>query len=122
MPTFELLYEKSHEWLGILEDNTAYVGVSSYLIEHLKTVVGVSLPEVGQEIYRGISFGALEKTDEISELYAPTSGKILETNTKFVNELNTDDPWLLRIQVRIPANISTLLHLYEYKNFIEKLS
>jgi glycine cleavage system H protein len=71
---------KSHEWAR-KEGNVIVIGVSDFAVEQMnKEIVFLELPAVGRGIAAGESFGVIESVKAASDLYAPVSGKIVETN------------------------------------------
>jgi len=104
-----LLYAKTHEWVGI-ETNAdgskiATVGLSRYALESLTDLVYIELPQVGRSIEVGEMFGEIESVKAVSELYSPVAGKIVEVNDAVADRLESlaDDPyqdgWLVKIRM-----------------------
>jgi glycine cleavage system H protein len=91
----------------------------------LGDVVFVQLPDVGAELTAGESFGEVESTKSVSDLYAPLSGKVSAVNTDLEGspQLVNSDPygagWLLDVQVSDVAAaesaISSLLDAEAYR-------
>lgn len=96
-------YTPEHEWIA--DDQPATVGITRHAAEALGDVVFVELPEVGRSIVAGESFGEIESTKSVSDLYAPASGEIVEVNEALVDDpgvINRDpygEGWLVRIRV-----------------------
>src|SRR5579872_1099298 len=74
-----LKYTKDHEWIELTGDR-GKVGITDYAQQQLGDVVYVELPEVGTQLKRGEPFGTIESVKAVSELYAPVSGQVVETN------------------------------------------
>ena len=78
--------------MGKIEGNTVTIGITEYAQSELGDIVFVELPETDDDIDEGESFGSVESVKTVSELYAPVSGKVVETNDEledspeFVNE------------------------------------
>ena len=96
-------YTTEHEWIDGEDPST--VGVTRHAADALGDVVYVDLPEVGRTVAAGATFGEIESTKSVSDLYAPASGEIVA-----VNEALADDPglvnrdpygagWLVRMRV-----------------------
>ena len=77
----ELLYSESHEWVRKENDTTVTVGITDYAQELLGDVVFVELPQVGHTLSKGQEAGVVESVKAASDIYAPISGKVLETNS-----------------------------------------
>src|SRR5689334_13602174 len=65
----------------------------------------VQLPDVGAEVTAGESFGEVESTKSVSDLYAPVSAKVvavngdLEANPQLVNSDPYGEGWLIDLEV-----------------------
>lgn len=120
----ELKYLDSHEYLRV-EGDTVVVGVTSYAVDQLGDIVFVALPEQGDVLSRGDSFGSIESVKAVEELYAPISGKVLAVNTKVVDDptiIGADpygDGWLLKISLADAEELEDTISAEEYKERIE---
>ncbi len=85
----ELKYTKDHEWLK-MEGDIAVVGISDFAQDALGDVVFINLPQVGDEVTAGESFGDVESVKAVSDVNSPVTGVIVE-----VNEALEDSPELL---------------------------
>ena len=98
------LYTSDHEWLRI-DGDTATIGITDYAQSQLGDVVFVQLPDVGAAVTAGESFGEVESTKSVSDLYAPVSAKVvavngdLEANPELVNSDPYGEGWLIDLKV-----------------------
>ena len=76
----DLYYTEEHEWVQRTGDDTIRVGITDYAQSALGDVVFVQLPDVGTEVTAGESFGEVESTKSVSDLYAPVSAKVVAVN------------------------------------------
>jgi glycine cleavage system H protein len=101
----DLHYTAEHEWVRRTGDNTVRVGITDFAQSSLGDVVFVQLPEVGTEVTAGESFGEVESTKSVSDLYAPVSAKVvavnrdLEASPQLVNSDPYGAGWLLDLEV-----------------------
>ena len=101
----DLHYTEEHEWVQRTGDDTVRVGITDYAQSALGDVVFVQLPDVGTEVTAGESFGEVESTKSVSDLYAPISAKVvavngdLEANPQVVNSDPYGDGWLIDLQI-----------------------
>ena len=98
----ELKYAKSHEWLKE-EDGIGEIGITDFAQDALGDVVFVNLPEVGDEVVAGESFGDVESVKAVSDLISPVSGVVEEVNEELLDtpELLNSDPygaWIIRVK------------------------
>ncbi len=121
----ELEYTKEHEWIRRESDNTLVVGITDYALEQLGDVVFLELPENNVTFDEGDSFGTIESTKTVSDLYMPVSGKVVEINQDLTENLEglAKDPyqkgWLIKIQADSEA--TGLLTSAEYTSFISEI-
>ena len=85
-----LKYTKEHEWIKI-EGNTASIGVTKFAINQLGDVVFLELPKVGAILKQNDSFGTIESTKTVSELYTPASCTVTHVNNDIVDNPETAD-------------------------------
>jgi glycine cleavage system H protein len=119
-----LRYSQDHEWVAV-DGDTIRIGITDYAQDALGDVVFVDLPDVGTEVTAGGSFGEVESTKSVSDLYAPMSGEVIEVNAELVESpqrLN-DDPygegWICVVKVSDPTQLDSLLDAEAYQSLIE---
>jgi glycine cleavage system H protein len=101
----DLYYTEEHEWVQRTGDDTVRVGITDYAQSALGDVVFVQLPDVDAEVTAGESFGEVESTKSVSDLYAPVSAKVvavngdLEANPQLVNSDPYGEGWLVDLRV-----------------------
>ena len=100
----DLHYTEEHEWVQRTGDDTVRVGITDYAQSALGDVVFVQLPDVGASVTAGESFGEVESTKSVSDLYAPVSAKVvavngdLEGTPQLVNSDPYGEGWLVELQ------------------------
>jgi len=119
----ELRYSEDHEWIKV-EGNKARIGITEFAQSELGDIVFMELPEVGDEITLGESFGSVESVKTVSELNAPISGKIVEINEElgdepqFVNESPYEKGWMIIVELSDESQIDNLLSAEKYEAMI----
>jgi glycine cleavage system H protein len=117
----DLLYRESHEWVRDEGDGTVIVGISDHAQAQLGDMVYVELPEPGMSYGQGDAFGVVESVKAASDVYAPVSGEVVETNPALKDEpelVNSDpygDGWLLRLQLADSDELEGLLSAEAYE-------
>ncbi|GAA1488348.1 glycine cleavage system protein GcvH [Brachybacterium sacelli] len=121
--TAELLYSKDHEWVRVVSDGVAVIGVTDYAAEQLGDVVYVDLPETDDALIAGSEMGEIESTKSVSDLFSPLTGTVTEINQavvdtpELVNSSPFDEGWLLTASFEtLPED---LLSAADYKAFTE---
>ncbi|MTD58541.1 glycine cleavage system protein GcvH [Amycolatopsis pithecellobii] len=117
----ELRYTEEHEWVATASGDSVRVGITEYAQDQLGDVVFVELPELGKQVGAGESFGEVESTKSVSELFAPLDGEVVAVNSAVADspELINSDPygegWLIELKLRDPAAVATLLDSEAYQ-------
>lgn len=116
------LYAETHEWVELLEDGSALVGLSEHAVDELGDIVFVNLGEVGDAVTAGDAFGDIESVKAVSEMNAPVSGVIEEINEALLDkpELINDAPqdtWLIKLSE--VGDTEGLMNEDAYQAFIE---
>ena len=115
----DLRYTKEHEWAR-RTGNTVVVGVTAHAQEALGDVVYVDLPKVGAVLSAGASFGTVESTKAVSELFAPLGGKVVNVNQSLTDapQLINQDPygkgWICEVEPSAPAELDGLMDAPAY--------
>jgi glycine cleavage system H protein len=121
----KLRYTREHEWV-LIEGNQATVGITDFAQHELGEVVYVELPKVGDSITKDEPFGVVESVKAASDVYAPVSGEVTESNDDLVSspELINDDPygdaWLIRVEMSDSSEVEHLMTAQEYKDYVEE--
>jgi len=117
-------YAETHEWAHE-EEATVRVGISDFAQDELGDVVFVEFPAVGDTLDATEEFGVVESIKAVSDLYAPISGDVVETNDDLVDapELVNEDPygdgWMIELDPADDADLDDLLSAEEYREQIE---
>ena len=121
----ELKYTEDHEWI-LVEDDVVTVGITDFAQEQLGDVVFVELPEEGDSLEAGKTFGVVESVKAVSDVYAPLSGEVVEVNEELPDEpekLNNspyEDGWMIKLKMADSADLGELMDAAAYQEFVEK--
>jgi len=117
-----LYYSKDWFWVKI-EGGKAKMGITDYAQKQLREIVFVELPNAGGTVKANEPFGSVESVKAVSDLVAPLSGTIEQTNHEVTSkpELLNEDPygkgWLL---VVAPSNLDAeLAALMDFNKSVE---
>jgi len=116
-------YSEDHEWISV-EGDVATIGITNHAQEQLGDVVFVELPDIGSTIDKGADAGVIESVKAASELVAPVSGEVVETNSALeeepgkVNEDPENSAWFIKVKLSDASEIDSLMDADAYKNFI----
>jgi glycine cleavage system H protein len=121
----DLRYTRDHEWARS-KGGRVVVGITEFAQEQLGDIVYVELPAVGAEVKKGETFGVVESTKAVSDLYAPVSGKVVEINSPLVeapegiNEEPYGKGWMIAIEPSDPQEVAALLDSKAYTAFVQE--
>ena len=119
----ELKYLKTHEWVELLDDTTALVGISDFAQDQLGDLVFINLPQVGDTVTAGGPLCDVESVKAVSDVNSPVSGVVAEINEDLLDapEKLNEDPygaWIAKIQ---PVTaLGNLLDAAAYEAFTEE--
>ncbi len=115
-------YTPEHEWVQATDDPTRVrVGITAFAAEQLGDVVFVSLPDVGAVLSASASFGEVESTKSVSDLFAPISGTVVARNEELdaAPELVNTDPygagWMIEVTIDDAGALDDLLDAASYR-------
>ena len=115
----DLRYTKDHEWVRV-DGGEATVGITEYAAGQLGDIVFVELPDSGRSLAQFAAFGVVESVKAVSDLFAPLSGEVTNTNDALAGspELVNSDPygagWMIRLKLAAPGELDELLDATAY--------
>ncbi|HYL88354.1 MAG TPA: glycine cleavage system protein GcvH [Burkholderiales bacterium] len=110
-----LKYTSSHEWVADNGDGTVTVGITAHATEQLGELVYVELPKAGTKVERGATCAVVESTKAASDVFAPLSGEVVDTNGELgaapqrVNESPYKEGWLFKLKLADKSELAGLL-------------
>lgn len=119
----DLRYTKDHEWIKLLDDGTALVGITDFAQSELGDIVFVELKADGTALKTHESFGTVEAVKTVADLFAPVAGEIVASNPDLASaEVVNQDPynagWLIKMKVADRAEVEALLDAAAYRQLI----
>ena len=119
-----LRYSSDHEWVAVV-GTRARIGITDYAQDALGDVVYVQVPTLGSAVSAGDSFGEVESTKSVSDVYAPLSGTVVAINDMLGDSpetLNSDpygEGWLCEIEFSDETQLAALLDAAAYQALID---
>jgi glycine cleavage system H protein len=116
----DLRYTHDHEWAKVIEGNIVRVGITDFAQSSLGDIVFVSVHGVDSTVESGDTFGEVESTKSVSDLYAPIPGSVVTRNEALDEqpELVNSDPygagWIAEIEVADLSVLDSLLDAEAY--------
>ena len=108
-----------------MDGNIGTCGITDFAQAALGDIVFIDLPQVGDEFEKGDSFGSVESVKAASDVYAPVSGTGVEINEALdeepglVNSEAEGKAWFIKLEIKDPAELETLLKPDAYKAHCE---
>lgn len=123
VPT-NLLYTREHEWLSLVDENTALVGITDYAQNSLGDITFCELPKAGRKLRCGETFGVVESVKAASDLFMPVDAEVLEVNPllattpEVLNKSPYEDGWMLKVRILNNAQLPGMLSPEAYEKHI----
>lgn len=120
-----VFYTKTHEWTKKEGDNKARIGITSHAQSELGDVVYVELPALDRIVKAGEACTVVESVKAAYDIYAPVSGKVIETNNDLESnpQLINEDPygkgWFFIIEMEDPQELTKLLSNKDYEELCQ---
>lgn len=110
-------YQNSHEWVQVA-NGVATVGITKFAVDALTDLVFLDLPAKGKKVEAGKPFGSVESVKAVSDLIAPVSGEVVESNEALAQKPEglAADPWTKgwMIKVKVSGSASGLMDAAAY--------
>ena len=122
----EIRFSKDHEWVQ-LDGDVATIGITKYAADQLGDVVFVETPEVGKTVNKGESLAVVESVKAASDVYAPVSGEVVESNSALAGapeSVNADaeaGAWFAKLKVSDTAQLDGLMDRAAYDEYLSTL-
>ena len=120
----DLKYLDTHEYVR-LDGEIATVGISAFAVDQLGDIVFLELPEIGEALRKGDTFGTIESVKAVEDLKSPISGTVVERNAEVIEapEQVGDDPygegWLLKVRIDDAYELDEVMSSDEYRGLVE---
>jgi glycine cleavage system H protein len=120
----DLKYLDTHEYVR-LDGEIATLGITAFAVDQLGDIVFLELPDIGDALEKGETFGSIESVKAVEDMYAPISGTVIERNDAMVEspELLSEDPygegWLLKVRINDADELNDALSASEYRAEVE---
>ena len=112
-------FTEDHEWI-LVEGDIGTCGITEFAQEQLGDIVYVELPEAGREVTQNDEIAIVESVKAASELYAPVSGAVTESNDELADDpakVNADamgDGWFFKIRISSASELENLMDKAAY--------
>ncbi|GMI11878.1 hypothetical protein TrLO_g13298 [Triparma laevis f. longispina] len=120
-------FAPSHEFAQV-DGSIAKIGITDFAQAALGDIVFVDLPEVGDDVEKGESFGSVESVKAASDVYSPVSGVVTEVNEVLSDEPGTvntaaeSDGWFIKVEMSDTSELGDLMDPDAYQKHCDESS
>ncbi|QOV23184.1 glycine cleavage system protein GcvH [Anabaenopsis elenkinii] len=120
----DLKYLDTHEYVR-LDGEIGTIGITEFAIDQMGDVVFLELPDIGDLVTKGETFGTIESVKAVEDLNSPVTGTVIERNEALLDspEQIAEDPygeaWLLKVRVNDPDEVLDGLSADQYRALVE---
>lgn len=118
-----LRFSDDHLWVRA-EADRAQIGISDQGQDAIGEIIAVELPDVGDSVEKGETFGELESVRTVQELISPVNGTVRAVNGELEDQptLANEDPyhegWLIEIELDDESELEALMAAEEYEEYV----
>jgi glycine cleavage system H protein len=118
-------FSSSHEWVELIDDNIAIIGITNYGKMHLGNIVNIQLPTLSK-VKQNQEVCVIESEKAAIDVHSPISGEIIEVNKELeqsldkVNNSPEKDGWIFKIKIDDKNELNKLLSFDEYEKKLSK--
>jgi glycine cleavage system H protein len=122
----DIRYTSDHEYIRV-ESGVGTIGITNYAQEKLGDIVFIELPDIGKVLSKGQEAAVVESVKAASEVYAPVSGEVVETNAEIVanpalvNQDAEEGAWFLKMKITNVRELDSLMTAESYRDYLETL-
>lgn len=122
----DLLYSEHHLWVK-KDEEKLIIGITEYAAKELGEVDFIEIPEQDDNITRSEAFGSVETSKAVTDLIAPVSGTVIETNEPLIDEPRAlthepyDSGWVIAVKFEGDEQISSLMKADQYEKLLAGL-
>ncbi|MDP5339051.1 MAG: glycine cleavage system protein GcvH [Nodularia sp. (in: cyanobacteria)] len=117
-------YLDTHEYVR-LDGEIGTIGITEFAVDQMGDVVFLELPDIGDLVTKGETFGTIESVKAVEDLNSPVTGTVIERNEALIEspEEVADDPygeaWFLKVRVNDADEVLDALTADEYRALVE---
>ena len=117
-------FTEEHEWVQVVEGNTARIGITDHAQEQLGDIVFIDYVADLGTVSKGDDIVTVESVKSVSDVYAPVSGTITKQNDvlndapETINESAMADGWMIEVELSDLAELEELMDFAAYEAFV----
>lgn len=124
MTDHKTYFTEEHEWVKVVEGNTARIGITDHAQEQLGDIVFIDYVADLGEVAKGDDIVTVESVKSVSDVYAPVSGTITKQNDvlndapETINESAMVEGWMIELELSELAELEELMDQAAYEAFV----
>lgn len=124
MTDHKTYFTEEHEWVKVVEGNTARIGITDHAQEQLGDIVFIDYVADLGEVAKGDDIVTVESVKSVSDVYAPVSGTIMKQNDvlndapETINESAMVEGWMIELELSDLAELEELMDQAAYEAFV----
>lgn len=124
MTDHKTYFTEEHEWVKVVEGNTARIGITDHAQEQLGDIVFIDYVADLGEVAKGDDIVTVESVKSVSDVYAPVSGTITKQNDvlndapETINESAMVEGWMIELELSDLAELEELMDQAAYEAFV----
>ncbi|HYW19376.1 MAG TPA: glycine cleavage system protein GcvH [Nodularia sp. (in: cyanobacteria)] len=117
-------YLDTHEYVR-LDGEIGTIGITEFAVDQMGDVVFLELPDIGDLLTKGETFGTIESVKAVEDLNSPVTGTVIERNEALIEspEEVAEDPygeaWFLKVRLNDADEVLDALTADEYRALVE---
>ncbi|MDB9375198.1 glycine cleavage system protein GcvH [Nodularia sphaerocarpa] len=117
-------YLDTHEYVR-LDGEIGTIGITEFAVDQMGDVVFLELPDIGDLVTKGETFGTIESVKAVEDLNSPVTGTVIERNEALIEspEEVAEDPygeaWFLKVRLNDADEVLDALTADEYRALVE---
>ena len=117
-------YLDTHEYVR-LDGEIGTIGITEFAVDQMGDVVFLELPDIGELVTKGETFGTIESVKAVEDLNSPVTGTVIERNEALIEspEEVAEDPygeaWFLKVRLNDADEVLDALTADEYRALVE---
>lgn len=117
-------FTEEHEWVQVVEGNTARIGITDHAQEQLGDIVFIDYVADLGTVSKGDDIVTVESVKSVSDVYTPVSGTITKQNDvlndapETINESAMAGGWMIEVELSDLAELEELMDFAAYEAFV----
>lgn len=120
----EIRFSKEHEWLVVIKEGIATMGISDFAQKQLGDIVSVELPKVGAAFSQMQPMAIIDSVKASSDIYCAATGEVVQVNEQLlehpelINQSPYESGWIAKMKLSDLQEFEKLMTKEQYDEFV----